>query len=205
MLDYQKTQESLMIHTDEQLLQQMADDDRRSFTLLYQRYWENLFITAAKALRGKDAAADVVQDVFLSLWNRRNELNIQDSLAAYLHTCVRYKCIHYIEKNITRRDYLVQLAEVMVNSSSANAAINLDVKEMQETINKTVAEMPAKMREVYKLSREQHLSHKEIAGYMNISVETVKKHIHHALHLIRRDLLPHTFFILLILVLFCLC
>lgn len=193
MLDYQNTQEGLMMITDEQLLQQIADDDRQAFTMLYHRYWEDLFITAAKALRGKEEAADVVQDVFLSFWNRRNELQIQGSLAAYLHTSVRYKCIHYIEKNITRRDYLVQLAEVEVSNSSMNAEINLQLKEMHQTINKTVARMPAKMQEVYKLSRQQHLSHKEIAECMGISVETVKKHIQHALHLIRANLPPHTF------------
>ena len=77
MLDYQNTQETLLMDTDQELLQQMADDNRRAFTMLYRRYWEDLFITAAKALRGKGEAADVVQDVFLSLWNRRNELNIQ--------------------------------------------------------------------------------------------------------------------------------
>jgi RNA polymerase sigma-70 factor (ECF subfamily) len=204
MLDYQNIQETLMMYTNEQLLQQMSDGDRQAFTMLYRRYWEDLFITAAKALRAKEAAADVVQDVFLSFWDRRNELDIQGSLAAYLHTSVRYKCIHYIEKNITRRDYLLQLAEVEVSNSSPDAEINLQLKEMQQSITKTVEEMPAKMQEVFRLSRQEHLSYKEIAEHLNISVETVKKHIQHALHLIRTSLPPHTF-ILIILVIFCLC
>jgi RNA polymerase sigma-70 factor (ECF subfamily) len=196
MLDYQNKQEALVMFTDEQLLQQMADDDRQAFTMLYDRYWEDLFITAAKSLRGKEEAADVVQDVFLSLWKRRNELILQGSLTAYLHTSVRYKCLNYIEKNITRRDYLLRLAEVIVSSSAANAEVNLDLKEMQKTIDRIVASMPTKMQEVYKLSRQEQLSHKEIAENMSISVETVKKHIHHALHLIRKDLLPHILILL---------
>ncbi len=193
--------EVMLPTSEEHLLQQMAIGDRNAFTLLYQRYWEDLFITAAKALRGKEEAADVVQEVFLSLWNRRNELNIQGSLAAYLHTSVRYKCIHYIEKNITRRDYLVQLVDVAIGS---NAEINLQLKGMQQTIHNTVAKMPAKMKEVYKLSRQQHLSHKEISQNMSISVETVKKHIQHALQLIRKGIEPYEF-ILLIWAVFCLC
>lgn len=194
-----------MLHaSDEQLLQQMAGGDRQTFTLVYRRYWEDLFITASKVLRGKEEAADVVQDVFLSLWNRRNELNLQGSLAAYLHTSVRYKCIHYIEKNITRRDYLVQLAEVAISSSSPNAEINLQLKEMQQIINKAVAKMPPKMQEVYKLSRQEHLSYKEISDCMSISVETVKKHIQHALRLIRKDIASYTF-IFIFLLIFCLC
>lgn len=204
MLINQDKNDSLISFTDEQLLQQMADGQRQAFTLLYSRYWEDLYVTAAKALRSKEEAADVVQDVFLSLWTRRNDLNIHGSLAAYLHTSVRYICIHYIQKNITRRDYLVQFAEVLIGSTNPNAEINLRLKEIEQTVNKTIAMMPAKMQEVYKLSRHEHLSQKEIAENMCISVETVKKHIHHALHLIRKDLLPYTFSVA-ILVFFLLC
>ncbi|MEO9146496.1 MAG: RNA polymerase sigma-70 factor [Ginsengibacter sp.] len=205
MTFYQNIPETVTLHTpDEQLLQQVAGGNRQAFTELYRRYWEDLFITATKVLRERKEAADVVQDVFLSLWNRRNELNIQGSLAAYLHTSVRYKCIHYIEKNITRRDYLVQLAEVAVSVSSPNAEVDLQMKEMQQTINNAVAKMPPKMQEVYKLSRQEHLSYKEISDYMSISVETVKKHIQHALHLIREDLTPYIFiFVLLLLTRIC--
>ncbi|HEV9037974.1 MAG TPA: RNA polymerase sigma-70 factor [Puia sp.] len=196
MTFYQNIQETVTLHpSDKQLLQRMADSERQAFTLLYRRYWEELFITAARALRRKEEAADVVQDVFLSLWHRRNDLDVQGSLSAYLHTSVRYKCIHYVEKNITRRDYLIQFAESVRSSASKSAEINLQLKEIEQTVNKTVAKMPAKMQEVYKLSRQQHLSYKEISDSMSISVETVKKHIHHALHLIRKDLLPYLFII----------
>jgi RNA polymerase sigma factor (sigma-70 family) len=70
---------------------------------------------------------------------------------------------------------------------------------MQHSVSNTVAKMPPKMQEVYKLSRQEHLSYKEIAAYMNISVETVKKHIQQALHLIRINLPPHTFIFVILL------
>jgi RNA polymerase sigma-70 factor (ECF subfamily) len=194
---------AIIIETDAKLLRRMADGDNQAFTTLYRRYWEGLFVTAAKALRSKEEAADVVQEVFLSLWKRRNEINVQGSLSAYLHTSVRYKCIHYIEKNINRRDYLDLLTEAAINISPVNPENNLQLKEMEEAINKTVLRMPAKMQEVYKLSRQQNLSHKEIADSMNISVETVKKHIQHALNLIRTDL-PSGTYILASAIFFCL-
>ena len=176
------------VHSDEVLLRLMSSDDQEAFTLLYRRYWEGLFVTAAKALRGKEEATDVVQDVFLSLWNRRHELNIEGSLAAYLHTCVRYKAIHYIEKNITRRDYLALLTDVTVNTLPPSAEIHLQLKEVQQAIHDTVARMSPKMQAVYRLSRQEYLSHKEIADKLGISVETVKKHIQHALQLIKTKL-----------------
>ncbi len=184
---------AVIIETDANLLRQMADGDNHAFTTLYRRYWEGLFVTAAKVLRSKEEAADVVQEVFLSLWKRRNEIDVHGSLAAYLHTSVRYKCIHYIEKNIHHRDYLDLLAAVVINISSIDPENALQLKEMQETINKTVSKMPAKMQEVYKLSRQEHMSHKEIADLMSISVETVKKHIQHALNLIRTHLSSGTY------------
>ena len=175
-------------YTDKELLQQMAEDDSMAFTMLYRRYWEELFVIAAKALREKTEAADVVQDVFLSLWNRRCGLKIEGSLAAYLHSSVRYKAFSYIEKNITRRDYLAVLADVSVNYLPANAEVNLQVEELEKTITNTIAKMPPKMQQVYRLSRQEQLTHKEIAEQLSVSAETVKKHIQHALRLIKTAL-----------------
>lgn len=176
------------IHSDEMLLVLMKSDDQEAFTMLYRRYWQDLFVTAAKALRGKEEASDVVQEVFLSLWNRRHELNIDGSLSAYLHTSIRYKAIHYIEKNITRRDYLVLLTDMAVNNLAPSAEIRLQLKEVQLVIHSTIANMPPRMQEVFQLSRQHSLSHKEIADRLGISVATVKKHIHHALQQIKSTL-----------------
>jgi len=177
--------EAFLIHTDETLLSLIADGDKEAFTMLYRRYWESLFATAARALRSKTDAADLVQDIFLSIWNRRNDLQITGSLAAYLQTSVKYKVIKYIEKNITRRDYLVLLTDVLVNFQPPDVESQLQVKELQHAIHSAVEQMPNKMREVYQLSRKHHLSHKEIAERLDISDETVKKHIQHALAIIK--------------------
>lgn len=163
----------------------MKQDDQDAFTLVYRRYWEGLFLTAAKVLRSKEEAGDVVQDVFLALWNRRHDLNINGSLEAYLQTSARYKAIEFIRKNLVRRDYLALLAELAVNTSSLSPELQVQFKEVEQIIHSTVAQMPPKMQEVYLLSRQQQLTHKEIAEKLGISVETVKKHIQHALQLIK--------------------
>lgn len=176
------------LYTDEDLLEQIAAGDKHAFSTLYNRYWNELFTTAAKVLRGTEEAEDVLQDVFLSLWKRRNDLTINGSVAAYLHTSVRYKAIHYIEKNITRRDYLSLLTNVAVETLPPDSELQLQFKEVQKLISDAVAEMPPKMQEVYKLSRQQYLSHQEIADKLGISAETVKKHIQHALAVIKTAL-----------------
>lgn len=187
------------MYTDKELLQQISEDDSAAFTMLYRRYWEELYVIAAKALRDKTEAGDVIQDVFLSLWNRRKELNIEGPIANYLHTAVRYKAIHIIEKIITRRDYLALLADVSVNWLPPNAEVNLQLEELQKTLSTVVTKMPPKMQQVYILSRQNQLSHKEIAEQLCVSVETVKKHIQHALQLIKAALQYASVFISLML------
>jgi RNA polymerase sigma-70 factor (ECF subfamily) len=179
-------------YTDEELLQLISGDDQDAFTMIYDRYWQELFVTAVKALRSRQEAEDVLQDVFLSLWRRRKELIIEESLSAYLHTSIRYKAIHYIEKNIHRRDYLDVFMEVAIQTISPSADIQLQLKEVQEAIRETVAKMPPKMQEVYHLSRGEHLSHREIAEKMGISVKTVKKHSQRAVQVLKTALNYHT-------------
>ena len=188
------------VHTDETLLSLVADGDKEAFTMLYRRYWQSLFTTAARALRSKTEAADLVQDIFLSIWNRRDELCVTGSLAAYLQTSVRYKVIKYVEKNIIRRDYLSLLTEMLVSYQAPDAESQLQIKELQGVIQSAVDQMPHKMREVYQLSRQHHLSHKEIAERLGISDETVKKHIQHALQIIKTAISQNatTFAVLLI-------
>ena len=176
------------MYTDKELLERVSEDDSTAFTILYRRYWEEMFIVAAKALREKTDAADVIQDVFLSLWNRRHDLKIEGTLTNYLHTAVRYKAIHHIEKNVTRRDYLAVLADVSVNWLPPNAEVDLQLEELQKALSTVVTSMPPRMQQVYILSRQQQLSHKEIAEQLSVSVETVKKHIQHALQLIKAAL-----------------
>jgi RNA polymerase sigma factor (sigma-70 family) len=115
-------------------------------------------------------------------------LSLTSTLAAYLQTSVKYKAIHYIEKDITRRNYLKTLGNLEAASPAPSAEVLLHTKEVRELIQSVISNMPPKMREVYQLSRQEHLSHKEIAARLGISEETVKKHIQHALQLLKTTL-----------------
>lgn len=174
--------------SDALLLYQLSTGDRAAFTALYEKYWESLFLTAARALRNETEAADVVQDVFLSLWKRRAELSIKGSLEGYLHKSVRFHALHFIEKNITRSDYLTHLKTVALQYSDVHLELEADAKKIAVVIDQTVRTMSPKMQEAYRLSREQHLTHRQIAEKMQISEETVKKHIQHALIEVKKAL-----------------
>jgi len=185
---YQNYLSATILYSDESLLHLMTNDDQTAFTTLYRRYWEPLFITTVKVIGSKEDAADIVQEVFISLWNRRRELSLTSTLAAYLQASVKYKAINYIEKNITRRNYLKTLGDLAEVSPAPSAEVLMHTKEIRELIQSVIRNMPPKMREVYQLSRQEHLSHKEIAARLGISEETVKKHIQHALQLLKTAL-----------------
>ena len=173
------------LDSDGDLLRRMASDDQSAFTSLYRRHWESLYVSTVRVIRSKEDAEDIIQEVFTSLWNRRRSLDITGPLAGYLQASVKYKAISYIDRNITRRHYLQTLSKTAEMPIDVSPEVLLRVKEVQQLLHTVIAHMPPKMREVYQLSRQQQLSHKEIASRLGISEETVKKHIQNALQLLR--------------------
>jgi RNA polymerase sigma-70 factor (family 1) len=180
--------EDTVLDSDEDLLHRMVDDDQAAFTCLYRRHWEALFVSTVRVIGNREDAEDIIQEVFASLWNRRKALNLTGRLAGYLQVSVKYKAINYIDRNITRRHYLETLSRVADAGTAASPEVLLRVKEVQQLIQTVIESMPPKMREVFQLSRREHLSHKEIATRLGISEETVKKHIQHAMQLLRSAL-----------------
>ena len=175
-------------NSDRELLSRMAGDDQAAFASLYRQHWEALFVTAVRVIGNKEDAEDIIQEIFASLWGRRRDLKLTGPLAGYLQTSVKYKAINYIEKNITRRHYLDSLNKAAEAGAGASPELLLRAKEVQKEIQTVIGSMPPKMREVYRLSRQEHLTQKEIAGRLFIAEETVKKHIQNALQLLRTAL-----------------
>jgi RNA polymerase sigma-70 factor (ECF subfamily) len=173
------------------LLQQLANNSQAAFSQIYQLHWKGMFLTASRVLRSQEEASDLVHDVFLTLWNRRNDINIVGSLSAYLHTSVRYKAISLIQRNLNRSNYLTLLNETAVHHLNDDPDSLMHLKQLREVVNNVVIGMPPKMQMAYRLSREKHFSHKQIGEQMGISPETVKKHIQNALEIIRIAIADH--------------
>lgn len=190
-----------MINEDASLIEGIIADDKAAFTKIYYRYWQSLYHHAVKITHNPKDAEDIVQEVFCSLWKRRGELTISVSLQSYLYASVRYSAIRYIENNLTRYKYLQRLSEVMEHyRSELTPEAPLEYKEMKEMVSSVVEQLPSRMKEVYVLSRMQHLSHKEIASKLNIAESTVKKQIGYALRIIKEGIF--LVFLLLVLRLF---
>jgi RNA polymerase sigma-70 factor (family 1) len=175
---------SLSQFSEDELLSLLREDNRAAFEEIYRRHWPALMDAAWKRLQDTQTAEELVQDVFISLYLRRLDLVIHTSLAGYLKSALKYKVLNEVRARLVRDQYSLKVIR-----SSANLADNpheqLDARELEQIINDKVNELPEKCREVFILSRQEHLSHQHIADRLGISVSTVEKHIGKALRIVR--------------------
>ena len=160
----------------------LASGSENTFKIVYQKYWQRLFLSAYNVLKDKEACEDIIQDIFVSLWQRRESLNINTSLPAYLFTATRYQVFHHIKKSTGRPELFKNLEKRFLTDAPD---MTLYAKDMQEKINTAVNNLPEKCRNIYKLSREHQLSYKEIAYHLQISTKTVENQLSIALKKLR--------------------
>jgi RNA polymerase sigma-70 factor (family 1) len=171
--------------SDKMLLE--ALDEQASFRILYNRYWEALYKKAFHRFGNSDDAEDAVQEIFISLWRNKNSIQIDDTLAPYLFSALKY----YIIKHV----YLKAKSGIQVNLSTENlehfeftTEELLQYKELQLVIANEVNGLPERMREIYRMSRVENLQTAEIAATLKISEQTVKNTLTTALKRLRGGL-----------------
>lgn len=175
------------IYNDEQLLMLLRADDETAMTVIYNTYAKGMLDAAFNVLRDRSLAEDILQEVFVSLWLKRKRLVINSSLRAYLYTSIRYQVFKAIRRGKGSEGLFEQLEERIWGEPSPENL--LYHKELQARVNKIVTTLPAKCQEIYILSREQHLSHREIAEKLQITTKAVEFQITIALKRIRQSLL----------------
>ncbi|WP_405605785.1 RNA polymerase sigma-70 factor [Polaribacter sp. Asnod1-A03] len=175
-----------MYHSDKDILQGIKNGDKRALTVLYDTYWKVLYISSYNLLKDKEVCEEIIQDVFIDLWNKQKELEIKVSLKSYLYACVRYKVFAEFRKNKIIRVELFEDIDRRLQYSTPETKMMHDELEIQ--IKLIVASLPDKCKKVYQLSRNEHLSHKEIAEKLGISIKTVENHITNALRVLRTSL-----------------
>lgn len=171
--------------SDDVLLEQLRAGNRRAFEVIYRKYWPALYLSAYNILRDRDACKDILQEVFVKLWTRRSEVHIH-ALESYLHTAVRFKVLTAV-KNSGRK---VIIEEGELERLAGTTALNdtLSQQDIHRLLDREIAGLPRRCREVFVLSRKEHLSNKEIARRLGITPKTVENQITLALQRIRTTL-----------------
>ena len=173
-----------------------------SFKELFFTYHGRLVLFANKFTYDKQAAQDLVQDTFLKLWEKTEDMSSIESPKAYLFQSVRNSCINYQRHlNIKKsaREELVSKLDSMEKSmyfDLDDPLHSLFEKEIEEKVDELVRSLPEKCRQVFTMSRQDYLKNKQIAEKLGISVKMVEKHISKALSILRAGLSEHTKIIL---------
>ncbi|WGQ08804.1 RNA polymerase sigma-70 factor [Pedobacter gandavensis] len=170
--------------SDNELAELLRSGDRAAFTEIYNRYKWLLHTHAYKWMQDREEAKDIIHELFAALWTKRESLSFPDNLSAYLYTAVRNRIFNVISHQKVASQYLNSL-QAFIDEEQAAADHLVREKQMTLLIEKEIAALPAKMRAVFELSRKEQLSHKEIAEQLTISEHTVRKHVQHALKILR--------------------
>lgn len=182
---------------DSELVSLLKKNDDRAYNEIYQRYKWVLFLHALKRIRNREEAKDIVQELFITLWDKRREMEIKGHLSGYLFTAVRNRVIKFISHQQVESVYISSLG----NSINAGICITdhrTRENNLAEIIEKEIQDLPEKMRQVFILSRKHNLSHKEISAQLGIEETTVKRQISNALKILRTKLGLYAWIIFLI-------
>ncbi|MBO9728264.1 MAG: RNA polymerase sigma-70 factor [Chitinophaga sp.] len=173
-------------HSDEALLQKLQlDRDAVAFTILYERYWEKLVTIAYLRLQCTMDAQEVVQEVFLDIWKRSENIQIRHTFNTYISAALKYKILTLLAK---RKNEMSRQAMIDLRETDSSTEQWLSYQQLRDDLESTVQSLPEKCRLVFRLSREKGLSEKQIAETLNISIKTVESHMSRALKTLRTSL-----------------
>lgn len=171
-------------YTDAELVERLKKGDHAAFTAIYDRYTPLLYQFAFKKLQNREETKDLVHELFYTLWEKRETLQLSGELAPYLYTSARNRILDHIAHGQVEARHIASLQQyIQAGHSSTDHQVRH--RQLLALIEQEVAALPPKMRQVYELSRQGNLSRKEIAATLGLSEQTVKSHMHHAISHLR--------------------
>jgi len=177
----------LNIKPEDHIIKQLAQGNPLVFEGVFKTHYKELILHALRFVEDEEEAEEIVQALFLDIWNKRAELQINTSLRSYLYTSVRNTCLNFIKHKKVEYKYKEHNAH-LITEESGTEKDSLVQQELAEKIDQAISKLPPERQKVFKMSRYEGLKYKEIAEQMNISVKTVENQMGKALKFLREEL-----------------
>ena len=152
-----------MERDDQQLWLRLKQHEKQALQQLLDTHYTPLCRTALRLVHRPEIAEEIVQDVFVALWEKRDRLHITVSIPAYLSRAVRNRCLNHLKSRAARYDWSDELAEYQHPPESGSPTDELQFSELNEALEHALQRLPEKSRLVYSLSRHEELTYREIA------------------------------------------
>ena len=179
---------------DQSIVRKIVAGDKAGFRILFDQYYQRLYLYASSYLEDQFVAEDIVQDIFIRLWENRKDLNISSSVSSYFFSAVHNRCIHYLRqmkvRNIHRQKEMLKLREAEITAANSNdfSISEIELDEIQKIIDQVYNSLPEKTQTIFRFSRSRLLTYAEIAKQLDINIKTVEYHISKALKAFRQAL-----------------
>ena len=170
--------------TNSTLSEGIFTKDKKTFDLIFEKYWKRLYLYCYKIFQDKAICEDIVQEVFVKLWENES-LQPISNIEGYLFRAVKFRISNAI-RNLKNTSQLDDLMEQM--PINATPQLDLEFLETNEIIYGSIESLPDKCKLIFKMSRDEQLSNREIAERLQISVRTVETQIYRALKIIRKNM-----------------
>ncbi|GLR18348.1 RNA polymerase sigma-70 factor [Portibacter lacus] len=161
----------------------MIFSSKEEYKEVFEEYYNPLCNFAFKFVNSADAAEDIVQEVFVQMWQKRNQINIKSGIKSYLFQSTRNKAIETIRRSKLKNDYVNE--ELYKSEKSYEIEVEADNYLLKEQLNKSIRQLPPKCQQIFVLSKMNGLTYGEIAEELNLSVKTVENQIGRGLKLLR--------------------
>lgn len=175
-------------YSDQELLVFLQQKNEHALTELYNRYYAPLCHKAFQRIPSNPVVEEIVQDVFLNLWIKAASLDVTGNVKAYLYATLRNKILCELRTEQTRAFYAERIKQITEQQENAQELQAIYAKETEDHINEIISTLSPQCKEAFVLNRYEHLSYKEVADRMHISVNTVEKHVSKALRILKNRL-----------------
>jgi RNA polymerase sigma-70 factor, ECF subfamily len=177
----------LILYSDEKLMQEIKADNMFAFDLLYKKYCKRVYKFGYSILKSPEESENLMQDVFLSLWENRHKVEKDSSIKSYVFTITYNAAISIIRKK-ARESQFIEYLKSLQEITEEPVNVKLEYNELTTKLDEIINALPQRQKEVYLLHRVEGQKYNEIAERLNISVKTIETHMSRALETIREKL-----------------